>query len=245
MGYELLIRPRPGEPAPSEAALRAFLDRAQREGLASAPAPQTPAQAAPGQAPGEAPPSHAAAPGEASEAPPAPAAPPQPTEAAPEAFGSDGQLPGGVLIPAPALAGAPSIAWTLANGRASLRARLYRGEAGLLGADLEVPFGGAEEELRSAVDFALLGAQELGATVFDPQLLREVSRESTEDIVQRWRLSQQWAVDVAGSAEDTRSTMALTPAPPLLQRRHKIALGILGLLVLLYEALGLLVDAAH
>lgn len=231
LGYELLIRPRAGQPPLPESELRAWLGRAQREGIragARQPPAEAPALEAPRQAPSPPPATTEGA---------APAARPAQSEQPPPSSGRDGD-PG-----APPEAPKEPAAWELANGRGALRARFCGGGGGLGGADLEVPFGGAEEELRAAVDFALSGAAELGGTVFDPQLAREVSRESTEEIVERWRLSQHWAVDVAGTAEDLRSTLAFTPAPPLFQLRHKIALGILIGLGLLFEALGLVVDA--
>lgn len=243
MGYELLIRPRPGQPPLSEDALRAWLERARREGIAAAAAPAPPpvTEAAPQEPKGEAPSSPAAAP-EAAQAQPSPSNLPEPPTAAAAPAHAPAAAGGAV---APSGGPAEPVSWALANGRGTLRARLYRGEAGLLGADLEVPYGGAEDELRSAADFAFRGAQALGATVFDPQLLREIGRDSAEEVVGRWRLSQQWAVDIAGSAEDTRSTLALTETPPFLQRRHKIALGVVAVLVLLYEAVGLILDVAR
>jgi hypothetical protein len=274
LGYELLIRARPGQPPLPEPELRAWLERAQREGI-RAGVWQPPTEAPPLEAPRQAPaPPAAASEGAASSAQPGkserlartqsehlagmqsaePSASAQSgeqlastTSGEPSASAQNKQAPSaegtGAAPGAPPEAQSAPTAWELANGRGALRARLYRGEGGLGGADLEVPFGGAEEELRAAVDFALNGAAQVGATVFDPQLAREVGRESTEDIVERWRLSQRWAVDVAGTAEDSRSTLAFTPAPPLFQVRHKVALGILIGLGLLYKALGLVVDA--
>ena len=197
MGYELLIRPRVGQPPLGEERLRGWLERASQFGLEAGLAASRD-----------------------------PGAPPSPPERPAESTG-------------------PPVSWALPNGKATLRARLDLSEGRLRGADLEVPFGGAEEELRGAFDFAIAAARDLDATVFDPQLAREVGREGVEEVVARWRQSQSWVVDVAGAGEDPRSVMEFEPQRPLIGRRNKILLGVILGLWLLYWVFGLVQDSLH
>ena len=142
--------------------------------------------------------------------------------------------PSPAAIPASAGAGP----WSLANGKARVGARLAREDASLTGADFDVPFGGSEDELRRAFLFVAALAESTGAAVFDPQLGREVGRGAVEEVVARWRQSQSWMVDVAGTYEDSRSLAAIEPVPPLVSRRAKIILLLLGAFLAVYWLIG-------
>lgn len=134
--------------------------------------------------------------------------------------------------PAPASAGGP---WTLRNGKARVEAKLSFKEGGVLrGADVEVPFGGTPEEFTRALGFALGLAADLGGTLYDPQLAREIGKGGEESVLARWRESQAWMVDTVGVAEDHRSLGDLVEPPPLINSRNKVLLGIFGVLVTLY-----------
>ena len=149
--------------------------------------------------------------------------------------------------PAPAAAAPADTAkptqgpWTLRNDRARIEARLSR-DSSFRGADFEIPFGGAEDELRRAFQFIVRLADSQGATVFDPQLAREVGLGAEEDVVVRWRRSQDWAVDIAGAVEDNRSMQAIVPPPPLLSRRNKVLLLIAGGFILVYWIVSSIAD---
>ncbi len=196
MGYELLIRPRVGQPSLSEERLRGRLEHASQVGLEAA----------------------LSSPKEEGASIPSPAA----------------QRPDGSK--------GPAASWALPNGKAILQARLDWNDGQLRGVDLELPFGGNEGELRGAFTFAVSTACALDATVFDPQLAREVGREALEDVVARWQQSQSWVVDVVGAGEDPRSEMGLEPQRPLIGRRNKIILGVMVGLWLVYRVFGLVQD---
>ena len=80
---------------------------------------------------------------------------------------------------------------------------------------------------------------------FDPQLGREVGRGAADEVVARWRQSQDWMVDVAGSYDDRRSLAEFTPPPPLINRGSKIVLIIIGGFIALYWLIGTLADFLH
>ena len=79
-------------------------------------------------------------------------------------------------------------------------------------------YGGPPEEARKAVVLALALAQKLGLVVFDPQLGREVGAGDAESVVDRWRVTNTWSVDVAGTAGLLRSDVDGSPSaekPPM------------------------------
>ena len=132
--------------------------------------------------------------------------------------------------------------WSVPNGKGRLEARLFSVEGTPRGADFDVPFGGSEEELRRAIALILGSAETLAAVVFDPQLGREVGKGAVDEVVARWRQSQDWMVDVAGSYDDTRSLGEFTAPPPLVNRRSKIVLAILGGFIVIYWLIGRISD---
>ncbi|MGC4115787.1 MAG: hypothetical protein QM765_14535 [Myxococcales bacterium] len=149
--------------------------------------------------------------------------------------------PGPAASPAPAAAASvptpiPVGPWTLKNGKGRVEVRLSKleGADGYRGADFDIPFGGTEEELRTALTYVLSLASELQLSAFDPQLAALIGKSSEESVVGRWRDSQNWMVDTIGVLDDSRSVAPLTEAPPLINRSNKIILGILGALALLW-----------
>jgi hypothetical protein len=224
VGYELAIRPRvAGKTLPA----RELVDRLKTAAATGMPGAPSGAAAAPAVQP-------AAAASPASEAPAAVA----PAPSAPAALETVQPRASETSEPDLVKAGP----WTLANGKARLIARLYRADGEVRGVDLEVPFGGAEEELRRALEYAMTLADQLGALVFDPQLGREVVRSSIEDVVARWRQSQAWAADVTGEVSDERGVLEVKPPPPLLSRRAKAVLLIVAGFIVLYVLLNAIMD---
>jgi hypothetical protein len=122
----------------------------------------------------------------------------------------------------------------LRNGKGRVEVRLYRVEDAIRGADFDVPFPGSEEELRRAYDFLQQVAESLEALVFDPQLACEVGKGTVDDVVARWRQSQSWMVDVAGNVEDPRSLGDLVQPEPILNRRNKVILTVVGGFIVFY-----------
>lgn len=106
--------------------------------------------------------------------------------------------------------------------------RPQRDERGLLGYDLDVPFGGAEPDFLAAVGVALSLADAGPLTVFDPQLGKIVSKASEDDIVGAWRRVASWQVDVAGAWEDPRAIAPYEPPRPLVEPRTKLLLLVIG-----------------
>lgn len=159
-------------------------------------------------------------------APDAPAATP-PEAAAPAPASTEPPATPAAAPSAPAGAGP----WVAANLKGRVDLRLSHVDGNLRGADFDVPFGGTEDEFRRAFAAAHELAEQLGATLFDPQLGHEVGKAGVEEAVSRWRQSQDWMVGVAGTFDVSRSTQELTTAPPLITRRNKIVLGLVGFFI--------------
>ncbi len=221
MGYELLVRAPTAEKKLADAVLVEQLRQAVQVGL------ETLADSAP-----------ASAPTPASPAPTQDAAQPSAIPTSATAAAADALATAAADLPAE-LAGPLSIP----NGPAKVAARLYRLEGGVAGADLEVAFGGTELELRRAFQFAQQLADQAGGVVFDPQLSVTVGRGSLEDVVGRWRTSQNWLGDVAGTLEDGRAMLDLAPPPPLISPRNRVILLVGGGLLALYWLVGVLLNA--
>ncbi|MGI5861577.1 MAG: hypothetical protein ACOX6T_05905 [Myxococcales bacterium] len=132
--------------------------------------------------------------------------------------------------------------WTIPNGEARFHARLYRVGEQVRGADFEVPFGGTEEEFRRVLACLLNAAKSLDGLVFDPQLGKELVEASTDEVVARWRQAQVWASDIVGNAEDHRGVLEFAPPPPLLTRRGKATLLVVGGFLAVYWILSTLVE---
>ena len=60
--------------------------------------------------------------------------------------------------------------------------------------------------------------------------------------IEYWRRSQDWALDVAGSAEVPRSLGEIVQAPPILSRRNTILLAVGGALLAVYWLLRAIAD---
>jgi len=112
----------------------------------------------------------------------------------------------------------------------------------LRGADFDVPFGGTEDELRRAYAAACQLAEEFGAAVFDPQLGRELGKAGIEEVVTRWRQSQEWMVGVAGDYDDRRAEVDIPPPQPLINRRNKVVLAIIGIFAFLFWLIGTITE---
>ncbi len=91
---------------------------------------------------------------------------------------------------------------------------------------------------------ALQAANACGGTVFDPQLGREIGTSGLDNMAGKWRESQAWAVDIAGTSEDSRSTLDFTPPPPLISPRNKIILAVIGGFIFLYWLFGMIASLA-
>lgn len=211
MGYELLLRP----PAPNlPVALDALVGK-----LLEAAANGVPplAQVSPPLA--------------ASASPTPPASPASPAPSTPSTPSIE-SAPAAPPLPSPL----PLGPWTLKNGRGRVEVKLSKleGADGYRGADFDIPFGGTEEELRTAFAFVVSLADQLKLSAFDPQLANLVGKGSEEAVVDRWRSSKDWMVDTVGVLDDDRSVAPLTEPPSAINRTNKVILAIIGLLVLLW-----------
>ncbi|MBI5547805.1 MAG: hypothetical protein HY901_28310 [Deltaproteobacteria bacterium] len=164
-----------------------------------------------------------------------PELPTEPFSLGSEAGAAAAPLPSPV---APAQQPSCSGPWTLRNGKGRLVAQLSRLEGRFRGVDFEVLLPCEENELRRAYLFIQQLAETLGATVFDPQLAREVGRPSVDEVVGKWKQSQAWLVDVAGMIEDPRSLGEMASTPPLVSRRGLAVLAIAGGFAFVYWLIG-------
>ena len=115
-----------------------------------------------------------------------------------------------------------------ALGETQVRVRVQRDEKGLLGFDVEVPFGCPEREMRDAFA-AAISISELGPmTLFDPQMGRSVSKGSLDDVLEAWRRASSWQIDVAGLREDARAIAPVHPVKPLLEPGTKRLFIVIG-----------------
>jgi hypothetical protein len=144
--------------------------------------------------------------------------------------------------PPPSTAAPTAGPWSVQNGKGRFEARLCFLDGAFRGADFDVPFGGSEEELRRVFACVVETAAALGAVVFDAQLGREVGKGAADDVVARWRQSQDWMVDVAGSYDDSRSLAEFAKPPPIVNRTTKIVLGIVAGFIALYWLIGAIAD---
>lgn len=135
----------------------------------------------------------------------------------------------------PVLPAAGDGPWLIPNGgRATVRAALYRSDDRPGGADLEVAFGGSEEEFRRFFAFAVRTAEAVSALVFDPQQGRTVQGQDVDRGVETWRQAQAWAVDGSGTYEDSRCLMEIEPPRPAVSPRARTLLALGGGLLALY-----------
>jgi hypothetical protein len=174
---------------------------------------------------------------------------PTPPVAVPATPATAAATPPAAPAPVPAATPAPAVAsslnpgpWSAKNGKGHLDVRLCFVDKILRGADFDVAFGGSEDEMRRAFACVVQTAEAVGVVVFDPQLGREVGRGAADEVVARWRQSQDWMVDVAGNYDDRRSLGEFAARPPLVNRSTKIVLVIIGGFIAIYWLIGTIAD---
>jgi len=151
-----------------------------------------------------------------------------PVATSPTEGGTVGEV--GAVAPAPE----GKATWSLPNCKGLVEARLSRGEGGALrGVDFDVPFGGTEDELRSAFLFVIDLCERLQLVVFDPQLACQIGRGSIEAVTGRWNQSRAWMRETVGVFDDPRSLAPIEEPAPMVTRGNKILLVVVGVIVFL------------
>jgi hypothetical protein len=121
-----------------------------------------------------------------------------------------------------------------ALGLTQIRLTVQRDDKGLLGYDVEVPFGSPEKEFREGFSVAVALADFGPMTIFDPQLGKSVSKASADEVVESWRRASSWQVDVAGLREDARGIAPVAPIKPLIEPKTGRLLIIVGGVLLFF-----------
>ena len=118
-----------------------------------------------------------------------------------------------------------------------------RDSKGLLGYDLEVPFGASEKDLRETFSFAISLADAGLLAMFDPQLGRALSKGSIDEVLAAWNRASAWQVDTAGLGEDPRAFAPMPTVKPIIEPGTKRLLIIIGAVILFVWAVSQLATA--